>query len=268
MCRAAVRRAGMDITSKDGTTIAVDRVGSGPSVVCVGGALNDRTSTGHVATRMPGFTVYSYDRRGRGGSGDGGAGADRLAREIEDLAAVLDAAGGAAAVYGMSSGGVLALRAAAAGLPITRLALYEPPVTGSVPGAPAGPADYAARLDAAIAEGRPRDALELFMVELIGTPAEMFAGLSHAPMWPALLALAPSLRYDAAAMGDNRIPADAPEVTVPATVLTGTASPEFLRAAGRALAAALPAGVHVELADQTHDVDPAVLAEALVSTFS
>lgn len=243
---SAVRRADMNITSKDGTTLSVDRVGEGPAVVCVGGALNDRKST---ALRMPGFTVYSYDRRGRGESGDTQPYA--VDREIEDLAAVV-AAAGEAAVYGMSSGAVLALRAAAAGVPITHLALYEPPP------APVSP-DYVARLSTAT----PEEALRLFIVDQVGMPEEMFAGMRHAPMWPALLALAPTLRYDAAVLGD-RCPTD---VTIPVTVLTGSASPAFLRETGRTLAAALPAGTHVELPDQTHDVDPAVLAEALVRVF-
>jgi pimeloyl-ACP methyl ester carboxylesterase len=245
------------VTSKDGTVLAVDRTGAGPAVVCVGGALNDRHSTGWVAARLTGFTAYSYDRRGRGDSGDTPPYA--VEREIEDLAAVIEEAGGAAMVYGMSSGAVLALRAAAAGVPITRLALYEPP-----PAIAAG-SDYTARLAAAIDAGRPGDALELFMTCVVGIPPEAVTGIRQSPMWPAMEALAPSLRYDDAVMSD--IP-PVSAVTIPVTVLTGGASPALLREAGQALAAALPNAEVQELPNQTHDVDPAALATALIEVFT
>ena len=251
------------VTSKDGTVLAVDRSGAGPAVVCVGGALNDRHSTGWVAAELTGFTAYSYDRRGRGDSGDTQPYAAE--REIEDLAAVIEEAGGSAMVYGMSSGAVLALRAAAAGVPITRLALYEPPFKGAVTSAPPEPLDYAARLNAAISAGRPGDALELFMTEVVGIPS--VAGLRQSPMWAALETLAPTLRYDNAVMADNTIPPVA-HVTIPVTVLTGGASPAWLREAGQALASALPNAEVRELPNQTHDVDPATLAEALTQTFT
>lgn len=253
------------VISTDGTKLAVDRVGSGPAVVCVGGALNDRHSTAAVAAALTGFTAYSYDRRGRGDSGDTQPYA--VEREIEDLAAVIEAAGGSALVYGMSSGAVLALRAAAAGLPITRLALFEPPLTGAVPSAPAGPPNYATRLAAALDAGRPGDALGLFMIDLMGMPEAAVAGMRQAPMWPALEALAPSLRYDAAVMGDNTVPPVA-DLAVPVTVLTGTASPDWLRAIGPVVAAAVSHGDVRELPEQTHNVDPAVLAAALVEVFA
>jgi pimeloyl-ACP methyl ester carboxylesterase len=253
------------VISKDGTMLAVDRVGAGPAVVCVGGALNDRRSTGFMAAHLAGFTVYSYDRRGRGDSGDTPPYA--VAREIEDLAAVIEEAGGSAMVYGMSSGAVLALRAALAGVPITRLALFEPPLKGAVPTAPANPPDYSTRLDAAISAGRPGDALELFMTGVVGLPPEAVAGARQSPMWPAMEALAPTLRYDNAVMGDGAIP-PVSDLTIPVTVLTGTASPLWLREAGHRLAATLPTGTSEELPDQTHDVDPATLANSLTKTFT
>jgi pimeloyl-ACP methyl ester carboxylesterase len=253
----------MMVTSKDGTAIAVDRVGDGPSVVCVGGALNDRNSTAGVAALLADrFTVHSYDRRGRGDSGDTQPYA--VDREIEDLAAVVEEAGGAAMAYGMSSGAILVLRAAAAGVPLTRLALYEPPF--KVPDAPPAPPDYSARLAADIVAGRPGDALELFMVEVVGMPAEIVSGMRRTPMWSALTALAPSLRYDGAVTGDGSIPPVA-AVTVPVTVLAGTASPDWMRAAAHAVALALPAGVCRELPKQTHNVDPGALAKELAIAF-
>jgi pimeloyl-ACP methyl ester carboxylesterase len=247
------------VTSQDGNVLAVDRTGTGPAVVCVGGALNDRHSTGHVAARLAGFTAYSYDRRGRGDSGD--TPPYEVEREIEDLAAVIEEAGGAAMVYGMSSGAVLALRAAAAGVPITRLALYEPPPLKDA----VVPPDYTARLAAAIDAGRPGDALELFMTGVVGIPPEAVAGIRQSPMWLALEALAPSLRYDDAVMGEMP---SVSNVTIPVTVLTGGASPSWLREAGHALAAALPNGEVLELPNQTHDVDPATLAIALTTIFA
>lgn len=247
-------------TSKDGTTIAVDRVGDGPAVVCVGGALNDRHSTGWVAAKLTGLTVYSYDRRGRGDSGD--TQHYTVDKEIEDLAAVIDEAGGAAMVYGMSSGAILALRAALAGVPITRLALYEPPFTGAVPDAPAGPANYTERLAAAT----PAEALELFLTGVAGMPAEALPGMRQSPMWPAMEALAPTLRYDDAVMGDATIPPVA-GLTIPVTVLIGGASPAWFARVGAALASALPTAELRELPGQTHDVDPAVLAAALTEAF-
>jgi pimeloyl-ACP methyl ester carboxylesterase len=244
------------VTSKDGTPLAIDAVGAGPAVVCVGGALNDRHSTAPVAAAMTGFTVYSYDRRGRGDSGDTPPYA--VEREIEDLAAVIEAAGGSAMVYGMSSGGVLALRAAMAGVPITRLALYEPPLN-----APPGPPDYAARLAAAT----PSEALELFLSGVMGMPEEALAGMRRSPMWPALESLAPTLRYDNEVMADGTIPAVA-TLTTPTTVLAGTASPGWLRETAKALAAALPIATTRELPDQTHNPTPTTLAKALTEAFA
>jgi pimeloyl-ACP methyl ester carboxylesterase len=252
------------VNSKDGTTLAVTRVGEGPAVVCVGGALNDRNSTAPVAAGLAGrFTVYSYDRRGRGDSGDTQPYA--AAREFEDLAAVIEEAGGAAMVYGMSSGAVLALRAAAAGVPITRLALYEPPLSEAVADGPPGPEDYSAQLTEAVEAGRPGDALELFMVGLVGMPEQAVAGMRNTPMWPALEKLTPSLRYDDIVLGDRTVPATVP---IPVTVLAGTASPAWMRAASRAVADAMPAGEFRELPDQTHNVDPYVLAAALAEVFA
>ena len=232
------------VTSKDGTTIAVDRVGGGPPVVCVGGALNDRHSTVPV---MPGFTVYSYDRRGRGDSGDTRPYA--VEREIEDLAAVVEAAGGAAAVYGMSSGAVLALRAAAAGVPITRLALYEPPLRPIDPG-------YTSRL----VKASPEEALELFLGTAMGMPSEALAAMRESPAWPALVALGHTIRHDNEIMTLTELP----ETPVPTTVLTGGASPQWMHEAATHLATHLPAATTLQLPDQTHNVNPAVLAKALV----
>jgi pimeloyl-ACP methyl ester carboxylesterase len=247
-------------TSKDGTVLAVDRVGTGPAVVCVGGALNDRHSTALVAEQLTGFTAYSYDRRGRGDSGDTPPYA--MAREIEDLTAVIEEAGGSAMVYGMSSGAALALKAALAGAPITRLALYEPPFTGAATAPPPGVPNYSPRLAAAT----PDEALDLFLTN-IGLPPEALATLRQSPTWPAMRSLAPTLRYDDAVMADSKIP-PVTTLTIPVTVLAGGESPAWMREAAQTLANTLPNGTYTELPNQTHNVALKPLAKALKTTFA
>lgn len=239
------------VTSKDGTRIAVEAVGDGPAVVCVGGALNVRGTTAPVAAGLTGFTAYSYDRRGRGDSGDTPPYA--VDREIEDLAAVIELAGGSAMVYGMSSGAVLALRAAAAGVPITRLALYEPPLR------PVDP-DYTARLTTAA----PEAALELFLGTAMGMPAEALAGMRQSPAWPALVAVAHTLRYDNEIMTLTELPT----TPVQTTILTGGASPTWMHEAATRLATHLPNATTLQLPNQTHNVNPTALAKALLTTLT
>ncbi|WP_141575336.1 alpha/beta fold hydrolase [Actinomadura sp. WMMA1423] len=257
--------------SKDGTRIAVERTGAGPALVHVGGALNDRGSGAALAGLLaPHHTVLTYDRRGRGDSGDTPPYA--VEREIEDLAAVIEAAGGSAAVYGMSSGAALALRAAAHGLPITRLALFEPPFNPAHDERITHARGYSTELTGLLADGRRGDALALFMTT-VGMPEEMIRQMRGAPMWPALEALAPTLAYDSAVMDDAATGGVLPEdllgrVTVPALVLDGGDSPSWMRDIARLTAAHLPAGTHRTLEGQTHDVDPAVLAPALAEFLS
>ena len=168
----------MDKThSGDGTTIAFDRLGAGTPVVLVSGASTARSIHGQLAELLAAdFTVFNYDRRGRGDSGD--TPPHSVQREVEDLQAVLAAAGGSAAVFGNSSGAVLALRAAAAGLPVTRLALWEPPFRTD-PDAPRRQREYVAQLTRLLDEGRRGDAMALFMTS-IGLPEAMIAGMRQA----------------------------------------------------------------------------------------
>ncbi len=141
------------ITSKDGTTIAFDQSGTGPAIILVVGAFNDRATTAPLARVLERhFTVFNYDRRGRGESGDTEPYA--IEREIEDIDALIAQSGGAASIFGYSSGAILALRAAAHGLNIPRLALYEPPPTGARAG------QLAPQLTELIAAGRRGDAVE------------------------------------------------------------------------------------------------------------
>ena len=249
------------VTSADGTRIACDRIGAGPALVLVDGALCHRVAgpAGPLAARLADrFTVHTYDRRGRGESTDTSPYA--VDREVEDLRAVIAHAGGRAAVYGISSGAALALTTAAVEPGITALALYEPPFLP-------GDGEYRARLTDLLAAGRPEDALALFLTT-VGLPEPAVAGMRAQPGWAALVAVAPTLGYDAAVIGDGGVPGElAARVGVPALVLSGGASPQDLQGAAKSTADALPAGEHRTLPDQTHDVAPEALAPVLAEFF-
>jgi pimeloyl-ACP methyl ester carboxylesterase len=256
------------VRSTDGTTIAYEFAGHGPAVVLVDGAMCYRASGPMrplAAALHNDFTVYAYDRRGRGDSGD--AAAYSPEREIEDLDALLAAAGGAAGVYAISSGVALAVAAAAAGAPIRALALYEPPFLTETGGGPAK-ARYTDELTELLAAGRNGDAAALFM-NYIGMPADTVAGLRTQPFWPTFEAIAPTLAYDDEIMGDGTVPAGiAAKISVPTLVLDGGASPDNLRGAARALADAVPGARHATLSGQTHDVAVPALAPVLVEFFA
>ncbi|SFB59802.1 Pimeloyl-ACP methyl ester carboxylesterase [Amycolatopsis marina] len=189
------------VVSADGTTVAYNRAGSGPTIVFVPGAFNDATTCAPLAERLQDrYTVVCPDRRGRGHSDDAIAPADAatytVQREIEDLDAVIAAEGGAAVVFGFSSGAILTLRAAAAGSAITRLALYEPPFAlGGLAGA--GHDGLPEKLAALIADGRPGDAVATMQIEGIGLPAELVEQIRQSPMWAGLEAVAQTVVYDA-----------------------------------------------------------------------
>lgn len=254
------------ITSKDGTPIAYDRLGSGPAVVLVCGASVTRGANAALAEVLAErFTVFNYDRRGRGDSGDTLPYA--VEREFEDLDAVLTAAGGSAAVFGASSGAVLALRAAAHGLDMTKLALWEPPFSLDADG-PRRQKEYATALGEHLAAGRPGDAAALFM-QFVGLPAELIAQFRQSPMWPAMEGTAPSLAYDAAVMDDSAIPtAMAAAMTVPTLVLAGSGSPEFLTNAAQATVEAVPGARLHTLAGQDHNFDATVLGPVVAEFFA
>jgi pimeloyl-ACP methyl ester carboxylesterase len=236
------------ITSADGTTIAYDRIGAGDPLILIGGAFSYRRYPGQVklaellAAR---WTVYSYDRRGRGDSGDGRDYA--VEREIEDLSAVIAAAGGHAHVWGLSSGAVLALDAAAAGLPIRKLAVQEPPLVVR-PADRRPPADLRQRLTDHIRAGQRGEAVRYFMVDGMGAPAFVPALLRLLPgAWKQLTAVAHTLPYDVRLIEPYLAGHPLPDgqwaaVTVPTLVMCGAEkeSPAFLRHAAAAVAAALP----------------------------
>ncbi|ADB34832.1 alpha/beta hydrolase fold-1 [Kribbella flavida DSM 17836] len=250
------------VTSADGTAIAYDRLGNGPAAVLVCGGSVDRMSNAPLAALLAEhYTVYNYDRRGRGDSGD--AEVYAVEREFEDLEAVFAAAGGSAHLYGTSSGAALALLAAASGLPVNRLALWEPPYILEG-GRPRPPANTAQIFRDFVAAGRRDAAAEYFMAEVVGLPAEFVAMAKASPWWPAQEALAHTLAYDATVMGDYSVPVDAlGRVTVPTQVLTGGASWSWMVESNQAVVAGLPDGSHRTLPGQEHTVDAAVMAQAL-----
>jgi pimeloyl-ACP methyl ester carboxylesterase len=272
------------VNSKDGTTIAYDRAGSGPALILVSGALGVRAhpAVDNLAGQLaPHFTVISYDRRGRGDSGDTPPYA--VAREVEDIDALIEAAGGSAFLYGMSSGAVLALEAANA-LPgrVTKLAMYEPPFIVDESRPPV-PDDYVREIDDAVRAGRRGDAVEIFMTKAVGVPAEFVAGMRYAPAsedsgggmtppeWAEMEKVAHTLVYDGTIMrglmGGKPLPADRWSVAVPTLVMTGGNSPPFFADGAKALVAMLPDAQHRVIEGQDHAVAPSALAPVLVAFF-
>jgi pimeloyl-ACP methyl ester carboxylesterase len=259
------------VTSADGTIIAYDKTGQGPAVILVAGATMTRAAWPPLAELLaPDFTVYAYDRRGRGDSTDTVPGS--LAKEIQDIEAVIEAAGGSAHLYGISSGGALAIEAALQlGDKVTKLAVYEVPYDSSEAGIKRWQ-EYRTNLAAALAADRRGDAAALFM-KLVGLPDGMIEGMRQAPMWKSMEAVAPTLVYDAEALGaDNAVPTERVSALVmPTLVMDGGASVDtmpFMRPTALALTAAIPGATHTALAGQQHDVDSGVLAPVLRAFFS
>ncbi|MGW4379373.1 alpha/beta fold hydrolase [Kitasatospora sp. NPDC004531] len=253
------------VTSADGTRIAYRAVGEGPAVVLVDGAICHRAfgpSAGIADRLADGHRVFSYDRRGRGESGSGeGYAAER---EIEDLAALVAAAGGSATLVGLSSGGALALRAAGAGIGVERVAVYEPPFS-TTEEQRARFKEYRDGVARDVAAGDRGAAVVRFMA-FVGMPEPMIDGMRQSPVWPVFESVAPTLANDTEVL-DGAAGAPVPVerlagLTVPVLVLDGGESPEPLRDAARATAAAAHAEYRT-LDGQTHEVAPEVLAPVL-----
>lgn len=257
------------VTSKDGTVIAYEKVGTGPALVLVDGALcyRDfgpcRSLANHLADR---FTVYFYDRRGRGESGN--VQPYSAQKEYQDLEAVIGAAGGDAYVTGFSSGAALALQAAASGVKMRKLAVYEAPYVGlnKVNGKDV---DYLTRLTELIAKGDNGGAVGFFMVKMVGGPAFLPLMMRLMPkVWKQLKAAAPTLRYDTTILGDFTVPtATLATITVPTLVMGGSKAKPNMAAAVQGVAAAIPGSVHKTLAGQTHQVADAAIAPELIAFF-
>lgn len=255
------------VVSADGTPIAYERFGDGPPVVLVGGALCDRTANRPLAEALaPRFSTITYDRRGRGDSGDTPPYA--IEREVEDLDALIHTAGGEASVYGHSSGAALVLHAAAQGFPITRAVLHEPPYNPDDDEARQVSRDYVTELDRLLADGRHGEAVELFMAT-VGAPSEAVQQMRAEPWWPGMVALAPTLAYDSEVMGDRQggtVPTESvARVRVPALVLCGGTSPAWMAEIGTRMADTMRFGTHAVLNGEEHVVAPEVLAPVLTT---
>jgi len=256
------------VTSRDGTKIAYDRLGDGPPVVLVCGGSVDRTSNAGLAAILAAdFTVFNFDRRGRGDSGDTPPYA--VQREIEDIDAVVEAAGGSACLYGTSSGAALALEAAARlGSRIARLALWEPPYIIDPAARPPTAKEQLKAYDEMLSAGRRGDAAEYFMAKVVRMPADFVAYARTQPWWPAQEAIAHTLPYDATIMGDYSLPTKrASQVKAPTLVLAGGADFPFMPETAKALAKAIPNGTYRHLEGQGHNVDTAVIAPVVAEFF-
>lgn len=251
------------VRSADGTAIAYERVGSGPALVIVDGAGCYRANgparplAAHLASA---FTVVTYDRRGRGDSHD----TDRYAveREVEDLAAVVDGVGGSAVAHGISSGALLLLQAAAVGVDLPRLSVFEPPI--GLEGEQAADAAFTDELARLVADQRHREAVEVFLGS-VGVPPEVVEQMG--PAREAIEAVAPTLVYDC--LVSNRVSLDTvARVTAPTLVVDSTGSTDELSAWTAAVLGALPRGEHRSLPGQWHQVADADLAPVLTAFFS
>lgn len=249
------------VTSPDGTAIAIETIGTGPPVVLVVGAFCDRTSTQDLAGLLAdSYTVHAYDRRGRGDSTDSPSYA--VEREIEDLAAVIAHTGGRPALYGHSSGAILALRATASGLPVSRVAAYEPPWAT---------ADHTkrnttvtAQVTSLVRQQRHADALEYFLSAALELPPPVIEQMKSAPFWARMQAMAPTLPYECAVTGDQRVPTQAlAAITVPALLLAGGDSGSSTHDIAAIAAAAIPGATHRLVPGQGHGVDQVLLAPVL-----
>jgi pimeloyl-ACP methyl ester carboxylesterase len=267
-------------TSKDGTKIAYDQAGSGPALIMVTGALGTRGAKNFVDPLSQHFTVIDYDRRGRGDSGDTSPYA--VEREIEDIAALIDAVGGKAYLYGMSSGAILSLEAARVlEGKISKIALYEPPFIID-DSRPPLPPDYVEQLNNAVAEGRRGDAVEIFMTKALLIPAEFvvqmrsYVGDTHEyaegvkpPDWSDMEKVAHTLAYDGLIARDYLAGKPLPPqrwagITAPTTVIVGGNSESFFHDGAKALAADMPNAQYHVLEGQDHAVSPAALTPALI----
>jgi len=252
------------VQSADGTTIAYERSGSGPALVVALGAFNDRTNAKPLAGVLGSqFTVYAYDRRGCGDSDTGGA-EYAIEREVEDLAAVLDAValhamGELALVYGHSSGASIAVEAAARDVPMRALAVYEPPYAAGAT------LQIAGELAALAAAGQASETAERFLL-LTGVPAQAVEGMKQAPYWPRMSAFAGTLPHDAT-LASGPIPAGLAGVSFPVLALAGGDSPDWATANAAAIGSAMPGGSSHVLPGQTHAIPAEVLAPVLSEFF-
>jgi pimeloyl-ACP methyl ester carboxylesterase len=253
--------------SADGTVIAYDRTGDGPPLIVAVGAFCDRRSFVPPANLTSRFTVYTYDRRGRGDSGDTQPYSPD--REVADLAAVGSVAsadsGSSVFAYGHSSGGALVLRAAAQGVPLAAVASYEAPFV--IPGSREVAQDPADRIRELVASGRRGDAVRYWMTDVVRAPADVLTSMEGAPWWPGLEALTHTLPYDIALTGDQGVPASLSAIAIPVLVLGGGTSPDWFHRTVQETAAVVPGARLVMMEGYDHGVPPEVIAPVLTDFF-
>jgi pimeloyl-ACP methyl ester carboxylesterase len=251
-------------TSADGTTIGYQAYGEGPAIVFVSGATQRKEDWTELAEAMAeaGFRAVTYDRRGRGDSSDTTPYA--VEREIEDLAAVITANADSAGIHGQSSGGALANRAAAAGLPITSMSAFETPYR--VGEGPKPPADYVEHLQELYDADDPSAMLEYFMTAGVGQPQEQVDQMKQLPFWDSLVPIGRTVLYDGRCLGGSQAPLPAEllaSITIPVLTLGSTGSPDWLRAGAEASAEAVPDGRYVVLEGEFHGALARLLAPVL-----
>ncbi len=249
--------------SSDGTRIAFEKVGNGPALVIVGGALSHRDGSKPLAGKlMDRFTVYTYDRRGRGESGDTKPYA--VEREIEDLAALIEQAGNEAYLYGVSSGAALTLQSAAKLGPakVRKLAVYEPPYGQDE-------RDFneqKTRINQLVQTGKPGDAAAFFL-SAVGTPPQVLDDMKRSADWPGMSKMDFTLAYDYAVLGDGTVPDAVKLITVPTLVMDGEKSLSFMRPTADRIAALIPNARRKTVRGQTHQAAPEAVAPLLIEFF-
>lgn len=250
------------VVSKDGTTIAYEKIGEGPPLILLGGGFRDHTAFSTLVPDLaPHLTTYTYDRRGRGESGD--APTYTIQKEVEDIEALIAEAGGEAAVFGGSSGGMLALEAAMTGSKISKLALMEPPYR--LPGYEKQPPEFGETLRALLKQEKRTEACEYFLAKMAGFAPEEIEAWKAGPMWTANEAMAHTLAYDTAILEQSDVPVERLSKTqTPVLIINSDSTSEWLLEGAKAAAAALPNGRQVSLPGVWHKVPPEVLAPALI----
>ncbi|MGN7941156.1 alpha/beta fold hydrolase [Virgibacillus sp. 6R] len=258
------------VISKDGTKIAYEKQGNGPAVILVSSAAADHKDAEQLAVQLAKyFTVFNYDRRGRGQSTD--ASQYAVEREIEDIDALINEAGGNSILFGSSSGAVLALEAASKlGNKITKLFMYEPPFIID-DSRPPVPREYVEHLNKLIKEDRRSDAVEYFMSKALGIPLEYLEHMKSDPSWKIMENLAHTLAYDGMIMGEtqlgNPLPTDRWDVNIPVTIIIGENSEPYFHKAAKSLVELLPLAKYEKLMGQDHSavmMAPDKLAHAVV----
>lgn len=261
------------LISKDGTIISYEKIGTGPSLILVSSAAADHKDAEQLAVQLANhFTVFNYDRRGRGQSTDSSKYA--VEREVEDIDALINEAGGNSFLFGSSSGAVLALEAAnKLGDKVTKLFMYEPPFIIDQ-SRPRVPANYVQHLNNLIGEGKRNEAVEYYMIEALGIPSEYLEYMKADPSWNSMEGMAHTLAYDGMIMGETQsgkpLPGDRWKVNIPTAIMVGENSEHYFHAAAKSLVELLPLAKYQTLSGQDHSavvMAPNVLSNEMVNFY-